>query len=265
MKALTIFLLIAFSSLTTLAQVHVSGYTRKDGTYVPPYTRSSPDNNPYNNYGYPGNTNPYTGKVATGNSDTYLYNYYHRGLTSSNTDVVNDRIYLKDNNGYKTGRYLKVFYKNSTSTTYDIYTAADVYDGYVTYLNDGYIRYYGLDHKLIREIAPLESPDVSSLTPNTTPNNYVEIRHTDPPSLPTSLVKDYSSHSERIYLSNDWGYKAGDYAVFISKNSAYKLFNHFDANGDYLGFYTIANNGEVCGYDTQNELISHKPAPKRKK
>lgn len=31
------------------AQVHVRGYTRSDGTYVAPHTRSSPDSSTYNN------------------------------------------------------------------------------------------------------------------------------------------------------------------------------------------------------------------------
>lgn len=31
------------------AQVQVRGYTRSDGTYVAPHTRSSPDSNTYNN------------------------------------------------------------------------------------------------------------------------------------------------------------------------------------------------------------------------
>jgi hypothetical protein len=51
--------------------VHVRGYTRKDGTYVQPHWRSRPDGNPSNNYSFPGNTNPYTGKVAPGNPSTY--------------------------------------------------------------------------------------------------------------------------------------------------------------------------------------------------
>jgi hypothetical protein len=61
-------------SLTSaaFADVHVNGYYRSNGTYVQPYYRSDPDGNPYNNYSYPGNTNPYTGETATGNPDTYL-------------------------------------------------------------------------------------------------------------------------------------------------------------------------------------------------
>lgn len=61
-----------------IGQVHVKGYYRKDGTYVQPHYRSSPDGDPYNNYSYPGNANPYTGKVATGNPETYLNNYYYK-------------------------------------------------------------------------------------------------------------------------------------------------------------------------------------------
>jgi hypothetical protein len=54
--ALAIALLAASSAN---ADVSVNGYTRHDGTYVAPYHRSSPDSNPYNNYGVIGN--PYTG------------------------------------------------------------------------------------------------------------------------------------------------------------------------------------------------------------
>jgi len=70
--------LLSVSSLVFVADaaVKVKGYYRKDGTYVQPHYRSNPDGNPYNNWSYPGNTNPYTGETATGNPDTYLKNYY---------------------------------------------------------------------------------------------------------------------------------------------------------------------------------------------
>ena len=45
--------------------VHVNGYVKKDGTYVAPHERSSPDGNFYNNWSTVGNTNPYTGKEGT--------------------------------------------------------------------------------------------------------------------------------------------------------------------------------------------------------
>ena len=54
------------------AQVWVDPYNRKDGTQVQGHYRSNPDGNPYNNYSFPGNTNPYTGKQATGDPNRYL-------------------------------------------------------------------------------------------------------------------------------------------------------------------------------------------------
>jgi opacity protein-like surface antigen len=47
------------------AQVHVKGYTKKDGTYVAPHYRSSPNSTKLDNYSTRGNANPYTGKVGT--------------------------------------------------------------------------------------------------------------------------------------------------------------------------------------------------------
>lgn len=61
---------------SALADVWVNGYTRSDGTYVQGHYRSSPDGNPYNNWSYPGNTNPYTGVTAGGSESSYLQNYY---------------------------------------------------------------------------------------------------------------------------------------------------------------------------------------------
>ncbi|AEI47557.1 hypothetical protein [Runella slithyformis] len=68
-----LFLFFAFlNSLLLQAQVKVNGYYRKDGTYVQPHYRSNPDNTPTNNWSYPGNTNPYTGKTATGSSNQHV-------------------------------------------------------------------------------------------------------------------------------------------------------------------------------------------------
>jgi len=82
--ALLVFILFSTLVLTIAeAQVRVRGYHRKDGTYVQPHVRSRPDGNPYNNYSYPGNYNPNTGSITTGNPDTYLRNYYGRGSNIS--------------------------------------------------------------------------------------------------------------------------------------------------------------------------------------
>lgn len=73
-------LILSFVLLQTTAvcQVYVDGYSRADGTWVEPHYRSSPDGDPYNNYSYPGNYNPYTGKIAGGKEETYLANYYQK-------------------------------------------------------------------------------------------------------------------------------------------------------------------------------------------
>ncbi len=94
----TILILIIFSLFFSLAfaDVKVSGYYRKDGTYVQGYWRSSPDSDPTNNFSYPGNVNPYTGKVATGNPETYLKNYYGPDSYTSSTDVWVSGYYCKD-------------------------------------------------------------------------------------------------------------------------------------------------------------------------
>lgn len=57
--------LTLLSSAVFAKDVHVDGYTRKDGTYVQPSHRSTPDNSQYNNYGTQGNVNPYTGQQGT--------------------------------------------------------------------------------------------------------------------------------------------------------------------------------------------------------
>lgn len=56
--------LVLSTAVTVLAQVRVQGYTRQDGTYVAPYTRTAPDTTIQNNYSYPGNYNPNSGQVT---------------------------------------------------------------------------------------------------------------------------------------------------------------------------------------------------------
>ena len=73
---------------------YVRGYTRRDGTYVAPHQRTSPDGNPYNNYNLPGNYNPNISRATPGNPDTYLDRYYNRGHSSGgfgNSDLFDYR------------------------------------------------------------------------------------------------------------------------------------------------------------------------------
>jgi hypothetical protein len=47
----------------------VRGYTRKDGTYVPPNHATNPNKTKRDNYSTKGNVNPYTGKSGTVDPD----------------------------------------------------------------------------------------------------------------------------------------------------------------------------------------------------
>ena len=73
--ALALMVSLVMVSVADAAAVHVNGYYRKNGTYVAPHSRSDPDGIPTNNWRYPGNTNPVTGKTATGDPATYLQNH----------------------------------------------------------------------------------------------------------------------------------------------------------------------------------------------
>ena len=67
---ITLMSLIAIGS-TVAAQTWVNGYYKSNGTYVSSHYRTSPDNSPYNNYSYPGNYNPNTGRITDGYTSTY--------------------------------------------------------------------------------------------------------------------------------------------------------------------------------------------------
>ena len=77
-KALFGATMLFVASSSAWADVYVHGYLRGNGTYVQPHFRSNPDGDPYNNWSFPGNVNPYTGRVAPGNPDTYLDHYYNQ-------------------------------------------------------------------------------------------------------------------------------------------------------------------------------------------
>lgn len=70
MKFLSTLLVLAFVSPGMMAQTNpkthrVKPHVKKDGTYVPPSTRTSPNKTEKDNFGAKGNTNPYTGKKGT--------------------------------------------------------------------------------------------------------------------------------------------------------------------------------------------------------
>lgn len=53
---------------------YVEGYVRRDGTYVAPHYRSTPDSSYNNNWSTAPNVNPYTGRQGTNPPKLYDYN-----------------------------------------------------------------------------------------------------------------------------------------------------------------------------------------------
>lgn len=71
---------------SAVGQVRVRGYVRKDGTYVAPHYRSSPNGTKVDNYSARGNYNPYTGKpgqASTGSDFSYAAQSYAPVITPS--------------------------------------------------------------------------------------------------------------------------------------------------------------------------------------
>lgn len=79
-KLFLLFTITMMVCVSLSADVSVRGYYRKDGTYVRPHMRSSPDSNFYNNWSTAGNVNPYTGRIGTKTTPSYSSNY---GYTES--------------------------------------------------------------------------------------------------------------------------------------------------------------------------------------
>lgn len=81
MKKIILSLFLLSVCLPVLANQRVSGYTRSNGTYVQPYTRSSPNGIKFDNYSTKGNYNPYNGNEGTVNVYTQQQNYgYNYGF-----------------------------------------------------------------------------------------------------------------------------------------------------------------------------------------
>ncbi|MGE0268601.1 MAG: hypothetical protein AB7S78_09135 [Candidatus Omnitrophota bacterium] len=85
------------------AQVKVKGYYRKDGTYVQPHYRSSPNKTVRDNYSYKGNINPYTGKVGTNYYKNNPTSEYYSGSSGTNESEVKDRRFKLPENSYRLG------------------------------------------------------------------------------------------------------------------------------------------------------------------
>lgn len=131
---MVVVLLVSFFIIPyeAIADVWVNGYYRSSGTYVQGHYRSSPDGNPYNNWSYPGNTNPYTGVTAGGNPSTYLENYYDNSYSSSYSSSIYDSSYDYGSN-YSSPDYNSYCYDNyGYNSSYDsLSNACECSYGYV--------------------------------------------------------------------------------------------------------------------------------------
>jgi hypothetical protein len=106
-----VFLLLVISiSNIVVAQgyTQVKGYYRKNGTYVRPHYRTNPDGIKWNNYSYPGNSNPNTGDITYHPGDdvwvngyfrsdgTWVNGYYRHAPSSQKTKINSRSMSLND-------------------------------------------------------------------------------------------------------------------------------------------------------------------------
>jgi hypothetical protein len=81
------------ASAACYGSTYVSGYFKSNGTYVSGHSRTCPDSSPYNNYSFPGNHNPNSGRITGGSRSSYIDNYYGyssyspRAYTSSSSSL----------------------------------------------------------------------------------------------------------------------------------------------------------------------------------
>jgi hypothetical protein len=93
-------LLIIANASVGFCDEYVRRYIRGDEAYVAAANwRSSPDGNPYNDFGSFGNGNSYTDKVAPETPDRYLRPYYNPNSDDSNAYRANQ--YQSPYDGYQ--------------------------------------------------------------------------------------------------------------------------------------------------------------------
>ena len=87
----------------------VRGYYRKDGTWVKGHYRTMPNDTVKDNYSYPGNRNPHTGKIAPGIPRNYPDSYYKTHHSKSKGEFSNTWTKVFPNEKWpKTPRELKL-------------------------------------------------------------------------------------------------------------------------------------------------------------
>ena len=94
------------ASAACYGSTYVSGYVKSNGTYVSGHSRTCPDSSPYNNYSFPGNYNPNSGRITGGSRSSYIDNYYGyssyspRVYTSSSYSGYGSSLYGSSGYGY---------------------------------------------------------------------------------------------------------------------------------------------------------------------
>lgn len=91
MKAVVCLLvgLLCFSGLAFGKDVYVKGYVKRDGTYVQPHYRTTPNGTKNDNYSTKGNFNPYTGKEGTKDGDDSYYSNDSYGSSNDSSELDN--------------------------------------------------------------------------------------------------------------------------------------------------------------------------------
>ena len=90
MKKVILLVMALVLLASTVYAERVSGYYRRDGTYVNSYNRSSSNSTVTDNYSFKGNVNPYTGQAGT--------NYYRNDTSSPYYGTSNTRDYNYNTN-----------------------------------------------------------------------------------------------------------------------------------------------------------------------
>lgn len=93
MKLTIVTVFVLLTSLNAFSRtVHVSGYTRSNGTYVHSYERTSPDNTRSNNFGRPSS---YSNFQEVNHPETRDYD--HDGIPNISDEDDNNNGILDDN------------------------------------------------------------------------------------------------------------------------------------------------------------------------
>lgn len=221
MKKLFLSALLTLCVIAVFAQVHVRGYTRSNGTYVQPHMRSSPNSSPYDNYSFPGNKNPYTGKVATGNPETYLKRY---NSTSSSTTTA-----------------ITPSYNNTSVSTPQVNSAGGLYSTPSSYNNMPTDAEVAKNNREWEENSRRVTTQ-SQLDKSTTSNHSL----------------DYIVNAnKKIHLKDKNGSYTGEYLRLTDEDETVKQYTLYSASDFPTGTLKVYSNGERLLFDNFGRLLKH--------